>query len=192
MIESFRRSWLPPEHATGFTTGRSKILLDIVSRTAYDLAELLNNRDSGGRSMNKTDLLILVSIFGLGGLGSLVSAFLGDNGWHLPEIDEGIFRPGWIGNVLVGGLAAVASWAMANSANLRETVSSLQFPTATLANALVIGFGGASWFKSQAEKSILQKTAAVAASKSPDSASANTIATASPMQALKAANNMKD
>jgi hypothetical protein len=150
------------------------------------------NSDFERFSMNKTDLLILAWIFGLGGLGSIVAAFLGDNGWHLPYIDQGIFRPGWIGNVLVGGLAAVASWAMANSTNLFETTSSLTFTTATLANALLIGFGGASWFKSQAEKSILQKTAAVAAGKTPDPGSANTIATSSPMEALRAANNMKD
>lgn len=142
--------------------------------------------------MNKMDLLILAWIFGLGGLGSIVSAFIGDNGWHLPMMDNGIFRPGWIGNFLVGGLAAVASFGMANSSDLFEKTSSLKFTTSVLANALVIGFGGASWFKSQAEKMILQKTAVVAAGKQPDPNAAKAIATSSPIEALRAAISMRD
>jgi hypothetical protein len=67
----------------------------------------------------------------------------------------------------------------------------LTFSTADLANALVIGFGGASWFKCQIEKVILQKTAVVAASKPGDAAAAGRIATSTPMEALKAANEMK-
>jgi hypothetical protein len=128
----------------------------------------------------------------MGGLGSLVSAFVGDSGWHLPVVDNGIFRPGYLGNMLVGGLAALASWGMQKAAVLMGAGSSaLSFSTADMANAIVIGFGGASWFKCQIEKVILQKTAVVAASKPGDSAAANQIATASPMEALKAANNMK-
>ena len=127
--------------------------------------------------MHNLLLITLVCIFVLGGLGSLVNAFLGDSGWHIPKIDPdtGIFRPGWIGNVLVGGLAASASWCMSNSFDLMEKQSSIKFMTAALANALIIGFGGASWFKSQIEKSILQKTAAEAASKSADPAAAQKI-----------------
>jgi hypothetical protein len=59
-----------------------------------------------------------------------------------------------------------------------------------MANAIVIGFGGASWFKGQIEKTILQKTAAVAAGKPSDAGAAAKIASATPMEALKAAKNM--
>jgi hypothetical protein len=142
--------------------------------------------------MNATNYYVIGLIVLMGSLGSLVSAFVGDNGWHLPMNDNGIFRPGYLGNMLVGALAALASWGMQKAAVLiGGTAGTLSFSTADMANAIVIGFGGASWFKSQLEKVILQKTAVVAASKPGDSAAASQIATASPMEALKAANNMK-
>ena len=94
--------------------------------------------------------------------------------------------------MLVGALAALASWGMQKAAVLiGGTAGTLSFSTADMANAIVIGFGGASWFKSQIEKVILQKAAVVAASKPSDSAAAGQIATSSPMEAFKAANNMK-
>jgi hypothetical protein len=59
-----------------------------------------------------------------------------------------------------------------------------------IANALLIGFGGAKWWKSEIEKDILQRTAAVAAAKPADPEAAAVIATASPLNALRAAMNM--
>jgi hypothetical protein len=142
--------------------------------------------------MRAANLDVIAMIVLMGGLGSLVSAFVGDSGWHLPVVESGIFRPGYLGNMLVGGLAALASWGMQKAAVLIGTApSALTFTTADMANAIVIGFGGASWFKCQIEKIILQKTAVVAASKPGDSAAASQIATSSPMEALRAANNMK-
>jgi hypothetical protein len=143
-------------------------------------------------SMNVVNYWVIGWIVLMGSLGSLVSAFVGDNGWHLPMNDNGIFRPGYLGNILVGALAALASWGMQKAAILIGTPSAtLSFSTADMANAIVIGFGGASWFKSQIEKVILQKTAAVAAGKPSDPGAAGQIATSTPMEALKAANNMK-
>ena len=57
-------------------------------------------------------------------------------------------------------------------------------------HALLIGFGGAKWWEVISEKDILQRTAAVAANKSADPAAAAVIATASPLNALRAAINM--
>jgi hypothetical protein len=128
----------------------------------------------------------------MGSLGSLVSAFIGDNGWHLPMNDSGIFRPGYLGNMLVGALAALASWGMQKGAILiGGSPSTLSFSTSDMASAIVVGFGGASWFKSQIEKVILQRTAVVAAGKPGDLAAAGQIATSTPMEALKVANNMR-
>jgi hypothetical protein len=139
-----------------------------------------------------TNLQVIGLIVLMGGLGSLVSAFVGDSGWHLPMLDNGIFRPGYLGNMLVGALAALASWGMQKATVLiGSSPGQLSFSTADMANAIVIGFGGASWFKSQLEKVILQKTAVVAASKQGDPVAAGQIATSTPMEALKAANNMK-
>jgi hypothetical protein len=143
-------------------------------------------------AMNTTNLHVIGLIVLMGSLGSLVSAFVGDNGWHLPMNDHGIFRPGYLGNMLVGALAALASWGMQKAAVLIGTsAGAMNFSTADMANAIVIGFGGASWFKSQLEKVILQKAAVVAASKPGDAEAASQIATSSPMEAFKAASNMK-
>jgi hypothetical protein len=60
-----------------------------------------------------------------------------------------------------------------------------------MAHAIVIGFAGASWFKSHIEKVILQRTAAVAASKGADPEAAREIATCTPIEALRVANAMK-
>jgi hypothetical protein len=145
-----------------------------------------------GGSMNSADYHVIGLIVLMGSLGSLVSAFVGDSGWHLPMMDHGIFRPGYLGNMLVGALAALASWGMQKAALLiGGPVVPLTFSTADMANAIVIGFGGASWFKSQLEKGILQKAAVVAASKPGDPDAATQIAASSPMEALKAATNMK-
>jgi hypothetical protein len=56
---------------------------------------------------------------------------------------------------------------------------------------MLIGFGGVKWWKSEIEKDILQRTAAVAANKQADPAAAAVIATASPLNALRAAINMR-
>jgi len=61
-------------------------------------------------------------------------------------------------------VAALGSWGMAKGFTIIGTATSpLTFSTGDLANALIIGFGGAKWFKSEAEKDTLQKTAAIAA-----------------------------
>lgn len=137
---------------------------------------------------------IVAIIFALGGLGSLVSAFVGDSSWHLPEFDwaNGVYRPGWIGNALVGGLAAVGSWASANAGDWSDpNATAFHFTNAALASALAVGFGGASWFKSQSEKSLLRGAAVVAAGKNADPAAAAAIATSAPSNAFKAAVAMR-
>jgi len=92
----------------------------------------------------------------------------------------------------VGALAALASWGMQKGAVLvGGPVTALTFSTADMAHAIVIGFAGASWFKSHIEKVILQRTAAVAASKGADPEAAREIATCTPIEALRVANAMK-
>ena len=142
--------------------------------------------------MSAADYEVIGLVILMGGLGSLVSLFIGDNGWHLPMIDQGVFRPGYLGNMLVGGLAALASWGMLQAAVLIGAKhDALVFKTSDMSNAIIVGFGRASWFKSQIEKVILQKTAAVAAGKPSDPGAAGQIASATPMEALRVANNMK-
>jgi hypothetical protein len=126
-----------------------------------------------------------------GALGGFANVFIGDSGLHLPKVENGVFQPGYLATVFVGALAALGSWGAAKAVVIFGGSAAFTFSTGDIANALMVGFGGAKWFKSENEKDVLQKTAAVAAIKQPDAAAAATIATGSPVEALKAAMGMK-
>lgn len=126
-----------------------------------------------------------------GAFGGFANVFIGDNGLHLPKVENGVFMPGYLGTVLIGALAALGSWGAAKSIVLFGGSAKFVFSTGDIANALIVGFGGAKWFKSEGEKDILQKTAAIAASKQPDAAAAAQISASTPMEALNAAIHMK-
>ena len=141
------------------------------------------------------DLVVdLIAVAACGALGGFANVFIGDSGLHLPTIDQGIFRPGYIGVVCVGLIAAIGAWLATQSSVL--TGNLVPSPPVTLrlselSTAIVVGFGGARWFKSETETTIFRKTAAVAAGKSADNEAAATIAAGTPIEALTAANRMR-
>jgi len=136
--------------------------------------------------------VILIVIVG-GAAGGFVNVFIGDSGLHLPKVENGVFLPGFIGTVIVGALAALGSWGAAKSIPIfGNTGSALSFSTGDIANALIVGFGGAKWFKSENEKDVLQMTAAIAAGKQADPKAAIAIASSSPNQALATALQMRE
>jgi hypothetical protein len=140
------------------------------------------------------DLVVdLIAVAVCGALGGFVNVFIGDSGLHLPSFDQGIFRPGYMGVVLVGMVAAVGAWLATQTSSL--TGDLVPSPPVTLrlselSTALIVGFGGARWFKSEGETTIFRKTAAVAASKAASSEAAATIASGTPFEALAAATKM--
>ncbi len=140
------------------------------------------------------DLLVDVVIIAIcGALGGFVNAFVGDSGLHLPKVEEGIWRPGYIGVVFVGVVASVAEWLATQGASLRGPEVSggqVTLHLSELSVAIVVGFGGARWFKAEGDRAILRRAAIVAAGKSADVVAASMIASASPIQALAAANRM--
>ena len=141
------------------------------------------------------DLVVdLIAVAVCGALGGFANVFIGDSGLHLPTMDQGVFRPGYIGVVFVGLIAAVGAW-LATQGSVLVGGLTLSPPVtlrlSELSTAIVVGFGGARWFKSETETTIFRKTAAVAASKAADSDAAATIAAGSPIQALTAANRMR-
>src|SRR5271154_2658153 len=135
----------------------------------------------------------LMAVAVCGALGGFVNVFIGDSGLHLPTIEQGIFRPGYIGVVVVGMVAAVGAWLATQSAAIMGGLVSppVILRLSELSTAIAVGFGGARWFKSEAETTIFRRTAAVAASKSADSKAAATIAAGTPIEALAAANRMQ-
>lgn len=140
--------------------------------------------------MEVTWAIIIVVI--CGAVGGFVNIFIGDNGLHLPRVQNGIFEAGFIGTLVVGAAAALGSWGAAKAITIfGPSAGPLQFSTADLANALMLGFGGAKWFKSETEKDILQKAAAIAAARPANQSAAIAIASGSPKQALAAALQMQ-
>jgi Na+/H+-dicarboxylate symporter len=136
-------------------------------------------------------LWILWIIVACGAAGGFVNVFIGDSGLHLPKVENDVFQPGFIAVVFVGMAAALASWGSLKAVTLiGADTKPLVLSTSDIANSLLIGFGGAKWWKSEIEKDILRKTAAIAANKKADPTTAATIATATPLNALKAAINM--
>ena len=140
------------------------------------------------------DLVIdLVIIAVCGAVGGFVNVFIGDSGLHLPTIEQGIFRPGYMGVVIVGLVAAVGAWLATQTSSLTGNMTPsppVALRLSELSTAIIVGFGGARWFKSEAETTIFRKTAAVAAGKSADSDAAATIASGTALEALSAANRM--
>jgi len=137
-------------------------------------------------------VLTIVILLVCGAAGGFANVFIGDSGLHLPRTENGVWQPGFIGTVFIGIAAALGSWAMLKGAViLGPSAQAMSLSTGDMANALVVGFGGAKWWKSETEKDVLQKAAAIAATKTPDVNAATAIATNSPLQALAAAMAMK-
>ncbi|MHB1865663.1 MAG: hypothetical protein ACYCO5_00520 [Acidobacteriaceae bacterium] len=134
---------------------------------------------------------IIAVVAGVGAVGGFANVFAGDAGFHLPQTEDGVWQPGYLGVVIIGAISALASWASLKTLLLIGSgAGPLSFSTGDLANALIIGFGGAKWLKSEAEKNILRKTASIAASKPGNAGAAAQIASGTPLEALRAAIRM--
>lgn len=141
------------------------------------------------------ELLVYLLVIALCGvLGGFVNVFIGDSGFHLPRFEHGIWRPGWIGVVFIGAMASVTAWLATQSAWFTGSVLSgdpIKLHLSECGTAILIGLGGARWFKSEIETRIFRKTAALAAGKDADKEAASMIAAGTPMEALSAAIHMR-
>ena len=105
-----------------------------------------------------------------GGIGGVVNALTSDNGFPFPKLREGIWCPGFLGNVLIGAFSAFASWSFYGSgagvelarstAGQRGTIS-LTF--SALAGAAMVGVAGCRWLTNEVDKRVLRQSATVAA-----------------------------
>jgi hypothetical protein len=115
--------------------------------------------------MNPWICATLISLFG--GLGGVVNALLSDNGFALPRKEFGVWCPGAVSNILIGGFAAFSSWAFYGSGasveladkSLRSVIS-LRF--SALAGAFLVGVAGAKWITNEVDKRLLKETVKVA------------------------------
>ena len=139
----------------------------------------------------------LLIVFVAGAIGGIVNALLSDNGFVLPkkEINGGtnIIRPGYLGNIFVGGISAAISWGLygpfaaayvvggSNDPNMAAVGLSLS----SLVGALLVGVGGARWLTNEVDKTLLRAAASGAAAGNPDALGAIAISTASPAEAFR-------
>jgi hypothetical protein len=111
---------------------------------------------------------IVTAVFAAGCVGGLVTSVLAGE-LQLPKLDPEarVYRPGWLGTVLVGGIAALVFWGlygpMASAVLLGDTAGSVKvvFRVSELFGALLSGIGGGRLLTSEVEKKLLARQAEV-------------------------------
>jgi hypothetical protein len=132
----------------------------------------------------------IVTIAVAGAIGGIGNALISDNGFLFPKTDQvgggGILRPGFLGNIAIGAMAAVISWALYGSTGTKTLTDTVSPTVAALGGAMLIGVGGARWLTNEVDKSLL-RTAAMnaAASPTPSLKVAAELASATPAAAAK-------
>src|SRR5215210_5917351 len=148
--------------------------------------------------MTLASALALIFVAGL--IGGVINALLSDNGFVLPRPEDSagikIYRPGFLGNMIIGGIAACISWGLygpfaggfvaggpppdVNSAPVGVALSALM-------GAVLVGIGGARWLTNEVDKKLLRAAGTEAAQANPTPNLARAFAAASPANALKMA-----
>jgi hypothetical protein len=142
--------------------------------------------------------IILAIVLIAGGLGGSLNALITDNGFIRPQwtsAEQGkVLRPGFLGNILIGAVAAVISWCLYGPHAVVPLVgvwdgAEAQQVTLTLtafAGAVLVGVGGTRWLTNEVDKKMLRVAASQAAAGPPDTAMAQQMMIASPASALVA------
>jgi hypothetical protein len=108
---------------------------------------------------------LLGVVFGAGAVGGVVNALLTENGFVLPRRDvvNGVFvfRPGFLLNVFVGGIAGAVSWGLYGPFGTRNVLGGspegeFGLTLAALVGSVLVGVAGARWLTNEAEKKALR------------------------------------
>jgi hypothetical protein len=140
-----------------------------------------------------------------GAIGGTINALLTEQGFVKPfkqrNGDVKIYRPGFLGNILTGSIAAGISWGLygpfASFVILGLTTSSEPpvftsgLTLSSLVGAVLVGAGGARWLTNEADKNLLRTAASRAASAKASTVAAEQLALASPAEALEIANELE-
>jgi hypothetical protein len=112
--------------------------------------------------MQVWEIAILVCVSGA--IGGFVNALLAGD-LHLPHREGNLYSPGWIGNVVIGAVAALVFWGLYGSMAKVAVVGGAAgataqaiFTIAELAGSVVTGIGGGRILSSEVEKRALSKT----------------------------------
>jgi hypothetical protein len=102
------------------------------------------------------------SVMLAGALGGLLNANISDNGFALPRRIRGIWCPGALWNVFVGGLSALTSWALYGSGSVIEVAGTqreqISLKLGALAGALIVGMAGSKWLTGEVDKNLMKQS----------------------------------
>lgn len=138
----------------------------------------------------------LIIIFAAGAIGGAVNALLTDNGFILPRPVEAngvkILRPGFLGNLLVSGVAASVSWGLYGPFAVSVIVGrspdgappEIGLTVSSLVGALLVGIVGARWLTNEVDKKLLRLAASESAAMQADAVLSRRITAASPAEAV--------
>lgn len=145
--------------------------------------------------------MTVVALFG--SIGGLANALLTENGFIKPHFQEEgeepkkvrVWRPGVLGNMAIGLVAAVISWGLYGplaseylvGGPASESSVEVGLTLSAAVGALLVGAGGARWLSNEVDKKLLQNAAAGAMSATASDSVASQIALASPAEALRIA-----
>ena len=96
-----------------------------------------------------------------GAMGGLLNAYMSDNGFALPTRIKGVWCPGALWNIFVGGVSAVTSLALYGSGaaiDLSGPREQISLKLGALAGALIVGMAGSKWLTSEVDKSLMKQT----------------------------------
>ena len=106
--------------------------------------------------------IVVGLVFTAGCIGGLINSLVAGE-LRLPYLDSDakVYRPGWVGNVLVGGVAALVLWGLYGpmahhdliAAHANETIA---LTVAELFGALVTGVGGGRLLSAEISRRALQ------------------------------------
>ena len=140
---------------------------------------------------------VVIFVIVAGFIGGGINAMITDNGFFLPDMaavgDETIIRPGFVGNILAGIVAAVVSWGLYGSfastciIGCSGTQAPVSLTFTAFVGAILVGMGGARWLSNEADKKMLTKAAALSQLSDKNVSAATNMATATPAQALRIA-----
>lgn len=152
-----------------------------------------------------SSLLYPIAIVVLSGaVGGIINAMVSDNGFIRPreEVagDTSIIRPGFLGNILLGGVAAFISWGLYGAFSNAVVYGAVSGPgtgeisvsISTIAGAVLVGIGGARWLTNEVDKRLLRTAASVAAASRASLDDSQRIVVATPAQAFNIAKQMYD
>ncbi len=147
-------------------------------------------------------LIVLVAILLSGAVGGIFNAIISDNGFIWPREENvnnvSIFRPGFIGNIILGAVASFISWGLYGAYSSTMLYGSLTgistgdfgITISTLAGSLLVGIGGARWLTNEVDKSLLRTAAVTAAAAKQSFDESQRIAVSTPAQAFNIAKRM--